>query len=83
MSAKDLGRRCRPIGMVVPLLRHQVELGHLGLWPTRRAAPRHYQRELRYPATAFTDAIDARSTVFGGGWRTLGYLAGRPVAWPP
>lgn len=56
--------------MVVPLLRHRVELGAGSLADDVIAAPRATISELRYPATAFTDAIDARSTVLalaGGG----------------
>lgn len=53
-----------------PLLRHRVELGAGSLADDVIAAPRATISELRYPATAFTDAIDARSTVLalaGGG----------------
>ncbi|OSC39819.1 urease accessory protein [Mycobacterium decipiens] len=53
-----------------PLLRHRVEVGAGSLADDVIAAPRATISELRYPATAFTDAIDARSTVLalaGGG----------------
>ncbi|BBX96499.1 urease accessory protein UreD [Mycobacterium lacus] len=46
-----------------PLLRHRVELGAESSADDILAAPRATISELRYPATAFTDAIDAGSTI--------------------
>ncbi len=58
------------------LLRHRVGLGAGSLADDVIAAPRAAISGLRYPATAFTDAIDARSTVWR--WRVASteYLAG-------